>query len=406
MATAANAPVFRQTDSSPARLAGVDILRGLVMVIMALDHTRDFFSNATFDPTDLSQTTPWLFFTRWITHFCAPIFVFLAGSGAYLSLTRGKTKTDLTTFLFTRGLWLVFLEILVISPLGWSFSLSFAFTRLQVIWVIGVSMVLLSGLILLLSSRAIGSIGIVLIVLHNLFDGAHAAWFGAAAGVWKVLHQLSLFQPWPHLIVASLYPLIPWIGVMMLGYAAGELLTLPEVLRRRILLWTSGAMIALFIVLRATNLYGDPSPWSLQPNPIYTLMSFVRCTKYPPSLLYLLMTLGPALLLLALLDRAGSKIWKGFREFGRVPLFYYLLHLPLLHGLAVLFSLVSYGSAAWLFQDTMGAKGSAHPLPHGYGYGLPIVYAVWFSSVLLLHPLCRWFGGVKKNRKQPIFSYL
>jgi uncharacterized membrane protein len=410
MATSAAVPALQLKGSlrETTRLASVDVLRGLVMVIMALDHTRDFFSNsaAMFEPTDLSRTTPLLFFTRWITHFCAPIFVLLAGSGAYLSIARGKDKRELSKFLISRGLWLIFLEIFVVSPFGWSFSLSFGFRRLQVIWVIGASMVLLGALIRLWPSRIIGGVGIAMILTHNIFDGARAAWFGEAAGAWKVLHQITFFEPWPHKIVASLYPLIPWAGVLMAGYAAGELLTLAAARRRRVLLWLGGMLTVLFVALRASNVYGDPSPWSVQADPIYSVMSFLRCSKYPPSFLYLLMTLGPALIVLALTDDASGWLLQRFRDFGRVPLFYYLLHLPLLHGAAVLFSLAAYGNASWLYQDLMGLKGSPHPLPTGYGYSLPVVYAVWLVTVLALYPACRWFASVKKNRREAIFSYL
>ena len=404
-AAALHSPPGSPSPASPP-LSSVDVLRGIVMVIMALDHTRDFFSSATFDPTDLAKTTPLLFFTRWITHFCAPVFVFLAGAGAFLSLRRGKTPAQLSLFLLTRGLWLMALEVLVISPLGWSLSFSFGATRLQVIWVIGLSMIILAALVPLLSSRLIGALGLVLIVFHNLFDGPHAAWLWPAAGAFKLLHQVNFFTPYPHKLVLSLYPLIPWVGVLMAGFGAGELFTLASDQRRRVLLRLGTALTLLFVLLRATNLYGDPSPWSVQPDPLYTLLSFLKCSKYPPSLLYLLMTLGPALLLLALLDGVRSRLLDAFRDFGQVPLFYYLLHLPLLHGLAVLFSYATYGSAAWLFQDLMATRGSAHPLPAGYGYGLPVVYAVWLGAVILLYPLCKWFSALKKTRREAIFSYL
>ena len=223
--------------SALERLSSIDILRGLVMVIMALDHTRDFFSSALFDPTDLTRTNPILFFTRWITHFCAPVFVLLAGTGAYLSLASGKTDhCELPGFLLKRGLWLIFLEIAVISPLGWSFSLGFGFTRLQVIWVIGASMVVLAGLVFSYPPRIIAGIGLVLIAGHNLFDGPHAAWLGEAGDLWKVLHSFSIFQPFPHKIVGSLYPLIPWVGVMALGYGAGNLARIEPRRRMRLFL--------------------------------------------------------------------------------------------------------------------------------------------------------------------------
>jgi uncharacterized membrane protein len=377
------------------------------MVIMALDHTRDFFSNSAnlFDPTDLTHTSPMLFFTRWITHFCAPVFVFLAGAGADLSLTRGKDVCELSKFLITRGVWLIFLELFVISPLGWSLSLSFAFTRLQVIWVIGTSMVILGGLIQLYPSRIIAGLGVAMILGHNLFDGPHTAWLGEAAGAWGIVHQIQFFTLWRGHTLASLYPLIPWIGVMMAGYGFGELLTFQKARRRRVLLLLGASITVGFVLLRAFNLYGDPSAWSFQGNPIYTVMSFLRCSKYPPSLLYVMMTLGPALLFLAFFETRTSRTWQYFQTLGRVPLFYYLLHLPLLHVMAVLFSLVTYGEASWLHRDLMNSR-ALPSLPAGYGYGLTVVYGVWIATVLMLYPLCRWFANVKKTRREAVFSFL
>lgn len=390
------------------RLANVDILRGLVMVLMALDHTRDFFSTSAtlFDPTDLTRTTAPLFFTRWITHFCAPSFIFLAGSAAYLWQDRGKEACDLAKFLASRGLWLILLEIFVVSPLGLTFNYSFAFTALQVIWVIGVSMILLSVFVLMWPPRVIGGVGLFLIVIHNLFDGAHAAWLRDATDLWRGLHQVTFFHVGPERIVASLYPVVPWVGVMMVGYAAGELLTLPSSRRRRIFLFLGAAATALFLLLRGWNVYGDPSPWSHGRNALYSVMSFLNCTKYPPSLLYLLMTLGPALILLALLDGSERAIWRPLEIFGRVPLFYYLIHLPLIHGAAVLYSFVAYGRADWLFRGVAVVPGFGPKFPSGYGFGLWGVYLVWLGSVVVLYPLCRWFAGVKRRRREWIFSYL
>ena len=396
-----------RASTSTHRLLSIDILRGLVMVIMALDHTRDFFSSALFDPTDLTQTTPLLFLTRWITHFCAPIFVLLAGAGAFLSLANGsKDHCDLPVFLLKRGIWLMVLEIAVVSPLGWAFSFGFGFTRLQVIWVIGASMVILAALVFAFPPRRIAVIGLILIAGHNLFDGEHAAWLGGVASTWKVLHNLSFFTPFPHTIVASLYPLIPWAGVMALGYGAGEFALLEPKRRSRIFLATGLSSLALFAILRAGNFYGEPKPWSVQADLSRTAMSFVNFTKYPPSLLYLLTTLGAALCFLAYADRLPQVITRPLATFGRVPLFYYLLHLPLLHGLAVVFSLVRYGRADWLFQDSFALRGSAHPLPAGYGYGLGVVYLVWAGAVILLYPLCSWFAGIKRRYKHPLLSYL
>lgn len=414
MTTATAVPPSQDTGtngSAGTRLASIDILRGLVMVIMALDHTRDFLSNsaAAFDPTDLAHTTPALFFTRWITHFCAPIFVFLAGTGSYLALVRGGyDRCSLGKFLASRGLWLILLEIFVVSPLGWSFSFSFGFTRLQVIWVIGLSMIALGTLIVIWPSRLIGAVGLLMILTHDVFDGARAAWLGSGLEAWRLLHNLAFFEPFPHKVVASLYPLIPWVGVMMVGYAAGEVMTLEAVRRRRILLELGGISMFLFVALRTLNVYGDPSPFSVQATPLFTLLSFLRCSKYPPSLLYLLMTVGPALFALGIFDGsvAGGWLLSKLRTFGRVPLFYYLLHLPLLHGVALLLALWTYGEAPWLHHDLMAAKGLAQPMPPGYGYGLPVVYAVWLLSVLALYPACQWFADVKRKRRAAFLSYL
>ena len=332
--------------------------------------------------------------------------MFLAGTSAHLSLRRNGEVKSLAHFLLTRGLWLMFLEVFVISPLGWSFSLSFRFTRLQVIWVIGLSMVVLSGLILILSSRAIGYLGLLMIFTSNAFDGARSVWLGHFAGAWKILHQVNFVAILPQKVVGSLYPLIPWLGVMMVGYSAGEIFALESARRRRVLLWLGGCLTLLFFGLRFSNLYGDPGPWSVQGSPIYTVMSFLRCNKYPPSLLYLAMTLGPACLVLAMLDKASGGVWDRVRTFGRVPLFYYLLHLPLLHAIAIAFSLVSFGQASWMWQDFLALRQSAHPLPVHYGYGLSVVYAVWATSVLLLYPACRWYAEFKQGRNSFILRYL
>ena len=376
------------------------------MIVMALDHARDFLSNATFDPTDLTQTNPALFFTRWITHFCAPVFVLLAGTGAYLSTSNGKSKTDLARFLLTRGAWLVFLEIFVITPLGWSFNWDFSFVRMQVFWAIGASMVVIAALVPILPRRAIGALGLVIVLGHNLLDGAHADWLGPLAPAWRFLHTISPIPVAPHKLLIFLYPLAPWFGVMALGYGFGGLVRLDAARRRSILLALGASMIALFLVLRLTNLYGDPKPWALQSSAFMTAMSWINCTKYPPSLLYLLMTLGPAMIVLALIDLAPSVITRPLATFGRVPLFYYLLHLPLLHGIAVLLSIGQYGKAPWLMHDMMAQKGATFPLPKGYGYELWLVYAVWIAVVVALYPACRWFAGVKKQNRHPLLSYL
>jgi uncharacterized membrane protein len=388
------------------RLGSIDMVRGLVMVIMALDHTRDFLSNAPFDPTDLAHTNPALFFTRWITHFCAPVFVLLAGTGAYLSTSNGKSTLDLARFLATRGLWLVFLEVFVITPLGWSFNWDFSFVRMQVFWAIGASMVVLAGLVPILPRRVIGALGLMIVLGHNLLDGAHADWLGPLAPAWRFLHTISPVPLAPHKMLIFLYPLAPWFGVMALGYGFGDLIQLEANRRRATLLILGTAMIALFLILRGPNLYGDPKPWIVQPSSVMTALSWINATKYPPSLIYLLMTLGPAMIVLALIDRAPAVLTRTLATFGRVPLFYYLLHLPLIHGIAVLLSQVRYGQSRWLLHDMMAQKGAAFPLPHGYGYDLWVVYAVWLAVVVALYPACHWFAGVKQRNRNPLLSYL
>ena len=293
------------------RVDSIDLLRGIVMVIMMLDHTRDFvhYGSFQFDPTDLTKTNVALFFTRWITHFCAPVFVFLAGTGAYLQVARGKTKKELSRFLVTRGFWLIVLEFTLVR-FGATFSLDSSFLgMMQVIWVIGVSMIVLAALIHL-PLRAVAGIGIGMIALHNLLDrfqvqgwrGPNSPVPGFWAKLYMILHQANEPFPifgWPSPVVFVLYPLIPWIGVMAAGYAFGAIYQRDAGRRRRLLLLMGSVATLLFIVLRAANLYGDPSSWSRQSTFAFTLLSFLNTTKYPPSLLFLLMTLGPAMLALA-----------------------------------------------------------------------------------------------------------
>jgi len=403
-------------DPSGRRIDSIDLLRGIVMVIMMLDHTRDFVHNAAlqFDPTDLSRTNIALFFTRWITHFCAPVFVFLAGTGAYLQLARGKSKAQLSRFLVTRGLWLIFLELTIVK-LGVFFNPDIRFLGfLQVIWVIGVSMIILAVLIYLPKS-VIAALGLSMIALHNLLDTIRVdGWHGPGSAspalshkLWIVLHQA--FYTFPIFgdnspVVAVIYPLIPWVGVMAVGYAFGALYQLDAQRRRRLLLIIGGAVTALFIVIRATNLYGDPREWSQQTNVIFTVLSFVNTTKYPPSLLFLLMTLGPAILALALFEArtSGGAIRDFFVTFGRVPLFFYLLQWFTAHIISIVLHLAFGKPASWLWQSPINF---GRPQP-GIGFNLAVVYLAWIAGVLLLYPLCRWFAGVKQRRRDWWLSYL
>jgi uncharacterized membrane protein len=384
------------------RLDSVDLLRGIVMVIMALDHVRDFFHHDAllFDPTNLSKTNAALFLTRWVTHYCAPVFVFLAGTGAFLSTRRGKTKAELSRFLLTRGLWLVVLELTVVR-VGWTFDVNYTYNFGQVIWAIGWSMVALSVLIYL-PLWAITALGVVMIAVHNAFDPFKAQSAGVLSGVWATLHSGQLTETYGGIKFMPAYPLIPWIGVMAVGYSFGQLFTFERERRKKILLYTGLTMTLLFIIIRATNLYGDPRPWTAQGNALWTLFSFINCEKYPPSLLYLLMTLGPAIALLSFFERVNlkpSRLAQPFVIFGRVPLFYYILHLYLIHTLAVVFALIKYGSTLReVFQ--LGRP------PENYGYNLAVVYLVWVSVILALYPVCRWFAGVKRRRKDAWLSYI
>jgi uncharacterized membrane protein len=399
-----------EPPAARVRLDSVDAVRGIVMVVMALDHVRDFFHAyaKSFDPTDPSKTWTLLFFTRWATHFCAPTFVFLAGTGAFLSTRRGRSKPELARFLLTRGLWLIVLELTLVR-LGWFFNFDYHFVFVQVIWAIGWSMIVLAGLVFL-PVRATAFAGLATIFLHNLLDGVRSDSFGPLRWLWVLLHEQNVLVPRDGYLFLVAYPLVPWVGVMAAGYAFGGLLTLERERRRRILFVLGGAAVLLFVGLRALNVYGDPRPWAPQERGAwYTFLSFLNTTKYPPSLLFLLMTLGPSVAAVALFDRGeGARpnvLLRPFVVFGRVPMFYYLLHVPLMHLAAVLFAYAKYGRAEWLFLN-WPPPGRPPLEPPGYGYDLLVVYLVWLGVVAALYPLCRWFAGVKRRRRDAWLSYL
>ena len=380
------------TTHAFARVASIDILRGLVMVLMALDHVRDFFTEARFDPLDLSQTTAPLFLTRWITHFCAPTFVLLAGVSAYLT-GRRCTRAELSRFLVTRGLWLVVLEVTLIS-LVWTFNVRYDHgVFLQVIWVIGVSMIVLGALVYL-PVPEIAAYSLLIIFGHNLLDGFESQSFGAWAPLWSLLH---VQEPIPYGFVA--YPLIPWIAVMSLGYCIGSLFELERERRKRWFLYLGTASLTLFALLRTTNVYGNPADWSLQSATVGTLLSFIDVQKYPPSLQYLLVTLGGAFLLLAVLESARGKFSEVLRTFGRVPLFFYVLHVGLAHLAAGIIAFT-------MGYDTAVLSGDFMQLPPKWGFGLPVVYLAWLLVVATLYPACRWFAAVKRRRSDWWLSYL
>jgi uncharacterized membrane protein len=378
------------------RLDSIDLLRGLVMVLMALDHTRDFFAAGGPNPRDI--TDPALFLTRWVTHFCAPTFIFLAGVSAFLYGERGRSVRQVSLFLLTRGLWLILIE-LTLMRVCWTFSFHINVFVMQVIWVTGASMVVLAGLVHL-PRWAIATVGLAMIAGHNLLDGIDAEDLGNAAWLWTLLHQPGLIEVAPHIKLFVLYNLVPWSGVMAAGYALGPVFRLDPASRRSFLIRTGAAVTAGFVVLRATNLYGDPAAWSVQASVLRTLLSFVDCEKYPPSLLFLMMTLGPALILLALFERAHGAIAGAITTFGRVPFFFYVVHVAFIHALAVGFAWITVGDIGWMFGSSLSQK------PASYGLNLLGVYAVWLCVVAALYPPCRAFAAVKQRRREWWWSYL
>ena len=389
------------------RVQSVDVLRGIVMVIMALDHIRDFFHNDSqlFSPEDLTRTRASLFFTRWITHFCAPVFVFLAGTGAYLATRRGMTRTAAARFLVTRGLWLVVLEMTLVLT-GGTFNLQYAFVIWQVIWAIGWSMVALAAL-LFVPWRALLVFSVAMIAGHNLLDGIGSAQFGPAGWLWKILHEgFAVIQLGGGRVAYVIYPLVPWIGVMSAGYCFGRIYDRDAETRRRALLWLGTGLTVAFVLIRFLNVYGDPRPWATQHDSLTTLMSFLRASKYPPSMLYLLMTLGPSLIGLSLLDRVSLRQSHPLVVFGRVPLFYYIVHWYVLHLAAVVFAWLRYGRVDFMFALPPALSFAPPVYPAGYGYDLWIVYAVWIAIVAALYPLCRWFADVKARRRSIWLGYL
>jgi len=380
------------------RIASIDVLRGIVMVIMALDHTRDYFSNFPYNPTDLEHTNAAMFFTRWVTHYCAPIFIFLSGTSAYLSLSKGKTKKQASVFLLQRGLWLLLLELTIVR-FGWLFNLAVTDMVGQVIWAIGWSMVCLAGLIHL-PRWAILSFSLLLIFGHNALDGIKAETFGDNALYWRVLHEFGYTKLGDGIGFMVIYPLVPWVGVMATGYVLGVIMQQEEKMRNRMLYTLGITAIVLFIALRYTNLYGDASQWQPQRTGWFTVLSFINCSKYPPSLLYLLMTIGPALVALPLLERINNTATRFFTVFGRVPMFYYILHIYLIHTMALVIALFMSIPANYFTGDNVfGAK-------PGWGFDLPMVYVFWLLTIALLYLPCRWFMFVKMNHKKWWLSYI
>jgi uncharacterized membrane protein len=391
------------TQPARARIESVDVLRGVIMIVMALDHVREFFGAAGVNPTDVAHTTVMLFFTRWITHFCAPVFFLLTGTGAFLSLRR-KSTAELSRFLWTRGLWLIFLELVVTRCLGWQFNFDYRLTLLFVLWALGWSMIALAALVHL-PARVVTAIGVIMIATHNLLDGVSASSFGVWAPLWSILHAPGVIVATPRFTVFEAYPLIPWIGVTAAGYGLGQIFNWDAERRRDFLLRLGLGLTAAFVVLRTLNIYGDPNRWSVQRSPIYTVLSFINTTKYPPSLLFLLMTLGPAMLFLRAADRHTPKLLGPARIVGKVPLFYYVTHITVAHTLAVILCLARYGQVHWMFESP---NLSRFPItfPPGWGFALPGVYMTWALVVLLLYPACRWYAALKQRRSDWWLSYI
>jgi uncharacterized membrane protein len=378
------------------RITSVDTLRGLVMVLMALDHVRDFFGVPGINPVNLSQTTMPLFFTRWLTHICAPTFFLLTGTGAWLSR---RPRAELSRFLVTRGLWLLVLEVTVVRCLGLQFNLDYQVTGLIVIWALGWAMIALAGLVWL-PAWAIATVAVVMIVGHNALDGIRST-----HPLWVFLHTPGLLVNEPGFVVFVAYPIVPWIGVTALGYCLGQIFEWDPVRRRSFLLRAGLATTIAFVALRLANTYGDPAPWSTQASTIMTAVSFLNTTKYPPSLLFLLMTLGPALLLLRAFERCTPRWLAPPTVFGRVPLFYFVLHFFLIHLLAAIVCAWIYGTPRYMMQSPdLGSY--PFTVPPGWGFSLPVVYGVWVAVVAMLYPVCAAYAAVKRDRASRWLSYL
>ena len=394
----------RAGQSAIPRIHSVDILRGLVMIIMALDHVRDYVDPIAFDPANMENSYPALFWTRWITHFCAPVFVFLAGTSASLwEWVKNKSKKELSWLLFSRGIWLMLVEVLIINPI-WTFQLAWAGGFVQVIWVIGLSMVVLSALVYL-PWRVILWLSLITIFAHNLLDSN--SYFGDATingegwlpWLWTFLHEDGAIFVDGNYFYYAAYPLIPWFAVMSLGYCFGAIYKMEEAARKKLLIRLGFVVTGGFILLRAVNVYGDPGPWSGQESLGLTIISFFNTEKYPPSLSYLLMTLGPSMFVLAYTEKWSSKVSRMISVYGQVPFFYYILHLFLAHLVAVFiglfkgFSLDVAMQPFWMY-------------PEGYGLSLGWAYVFWILVVSALYLPCVWYANLKKRNKHPIFTYL
>jgi uncharacterized membrane protein len=375
------------------------------MIIMALDHVRDYFHITAFtdSPTNLLTTTPLLFFTRWITHFCAPTFLFLAGISAYL-MGQKKTKRELSLFLIKRGCWLIMVEILIVS-LAWTFDPLYHVLILQVIWAIGISMIFL-GILVWLPANLILMAGLGIIFFHNMLDYAEISLHGHVGLIWEIAHHGSFTSLMfaPHHIFFILYVFLPWMGIMLTGYGIGRLFMASfSSAKRRIILFTAGSSaLLLFIILRTVNSYGDPAQWSHQRSPLFSFLSFINLSKYPPSLNYILLTVGVAMNVLGLLDGVSKNSFSFVRIFGRVPFFYYIIHIFLIHAITVIFFYIE----GYTSMDILPQHSPFMFRPDRFGFGLFGVYLIWASVILILYPLCKWYNNYKNTHKQWWLTYL
>lgn len=390
-------------NKSKSRISSIDLLRGIVMVIMAIDHCRDMIHSGSLldqDPLDLNTTTPLLFFTRWITNFCAPIFVFLSGTSVFLYGSRGRTKKQVAFFLLTRGIFLMLLEILVIGPL-WDFTVDRFY--LQVIWTIGLSMVFLAG-IQFLSLRIIFSIGLIFVLFHNFLDKIIVEGPPALSLTWSLIHVEHTYKLSEHFQLAVHYPFLPWLGLMILGYCLGRLYlpNTPSGTRKRFLFVAGVTATLLFVLLRWSNLYGDPRPWSQQKSFLFTVFDFINTLKYPPSLLFSLMTIGPGLIFLSMTEELNSRLSRFFVVFGKTPLFYYILHVGLIH----IFSWIVFFMAGHHWNELDFSNYRDANIPYGGGSPLWVVYLVWIIVILILYFPCRWYGKYKATHTEWWLSYI
>ena len=386
------------SEEARPRLEAIDAVRGLIMVLMALDHVRDFFGTPGQNPTDLSTASAPLFLTRWITYFCAPVFFLLMGTGAHLSLRR-KTPGELARFLATRGLWLLFLEVVVLRCFAYQFNADYRVTMLLVLWALGWSMIALAPLVRW-GARVATALGVVLIAGHNLFDSVRSP-----SPLWSILHVPNFVVNTPEHMVFVAYPLIPWVGVTFVGFGLGQVYGWESSRRREFLRRLGLGLMAGFLALRVLNAYGDPNRWEGQPTLLFTALSFLNTTKYPPSLAFLLMTLGPAILLLAAVDGRTPALLRPAVNVGRVPLFYYAVHFALIHALAVAVCFFRNGAVHWMFESPDLAHYPFSP-PPVWGFSLPGVYAMWALVVVAMYPLCRWFAALKQRRRDAWLGYL